>query len=458
MGTRSYQNYLESIKECNNRCNPPSYPTTPCLIPGPIGPQGYPGPIGKDGLTGNTGPQGPPGERGPSCGVILFMNVCEYIPIYTVKTHDKSIETTFFYSMDTSLYFSSAPIQKHIHANTHGVPAPQVITPGGDTTLTNVQFALAPNLLASNVIPPGAWEMHIWVKAPTIPLPDQEVPLIKLQWTLYLQNENNSVYSPFPVIISEAVEILQTSLNKSTEIIICANFSMPYILPSSKTRLLVGITAYSSIDETPLILSFESTYPSFVRTTLPSIGETGFTGPAGFGANSLYYSLASSSPSFTYNAGSIHSLFPNLLYGANVTANTRYSILIYGYFYTNVAGGITSIGFSQNSTTDCRINQTSYEITSSQYDNSAPSPNLIYSATYCLTNNFSPNSSTYSFNQTQTGVTFKFQGTVDVGVSGKLLPQIQFNNQVVYVMNRLSFIQLLAIGNSTNNSNIGEWS
>jgi hypothetical protein len=553
MSNRSYQNYLDSIKECNNRCTTPTFPTTPCLIPGPPGPPGPYGPQGPTGPTGSDGVPGPVGEIGPAGGVVLFMNVCDCVPIHTVTCgYNETIQVvTLFYNVDTSVYYSVAPIQKHVTVGKRGTPAPYVIHPGGDETPTHVQFALVPNLLASNVIPPGMWEMHIWVKAPFTPLPGQPVAIIKLQWTLFVQDENVS-YSPYPIIVSPAVEILQTYLTDTREIILPVEFLMPYILPSSASRLLIGITAYSTVDKTPLVLSFESTSPSFIRTTLTSVGATGLTGstgntgptgctgpqgirgtavntgatgytgetgytgatgytgitgptgvnftgttgftgptgvnftgstgntgltgltgftgvtgPAGFGANSLFFEIGVTGTASSLAASTSYPLFTQSVMenGVQVKANTRYSFLIQAIFSTSSAGGLIGTGFRQNGTTDCLLSQTSYQTIAMQSTTITASniSSASYSSYYLSsTSTFDASGQHYFINQTSgnTYVSFRVQGTIDIGAtSGYLLPQINFENQITtYIIQPLSFIQLIPIGSSTTNSNIGGWS
>ena len=196
-------------------------------------------------------------------------------------------------------------------------------------------------------------------------------------------------------------------------------------------------------------------------------GFTGVTGPAGFGANSLFFEMGVTGTASTLAAGTSYPLFTQsvMANGVKVTANTRYSVLINAIFVTSVDGGNISLGFRQNGTTDCLLDKVSYQTIAMQSttisSSNISSPN--YSAYYLPTGSTFDASGNYHFiNQTGANVcvSFRFQGTIDVdGRAGYLLPQINFQKAIAtYTIQPLSFIQLIPIGSSTTNSNIGGWS
>lgn len=278
-GNRGYQNYIESIKSCqaNRQCPPPS----PCAIPGPTGqpgppgrqgppgPPGPPGPQGQKGNLGNTGPIGPtgrPGNIGSSGGIVLFMNIDEIVSVNSVN----------FYNIDAMLYDTCSPTIKstRVTNDIQGTSVPQIPLNGDYHTGSEIQFALVDNLLSSTIIPPGKWDMHIWVRCAF-------QDLIKLQWTLYSQDATGT-FSPNPFAVSELKLIENASQTSSTEIIMSLFIDKPIILCENTTRLLLGLKAYTDVSSRPSIsLYFESSSPSFIRTTLIPIGPAGKTGPTG---------------------------------------------------------------------------------------------------------------------------------------------------------------------------------
>ena len=161
MSGRGYQNYLESVKACqaNNRPRPS---TPPCVIPGPTGQpgppgrQGLPGPPGQQGPKGSdgqVGPTGPAGSIGSSGGIVLFMNIDEIVTINSVN----------FYNIDMILYDTCSPTIKttRVTNNIQGTSVPPVTLNGDYFTGSEIQFAIVDNMLSSNIIPPGKWDMHI---------------------------------------------------------------------------------------------------------------------------------------------------------------------------------------------------------------------------------------------------------------------------------------------------------
>ena len=311
---RGYQNYLESIKECqinNNRpCPPlplgvipgptgqpgppgrpgPPGPPGPPGRPGPPGPSGPSGPSGPPGPPGPSGPSGPPGEQGPkgdtgntgaegptgsiggigsSGGIVLFMNIDEVVTINSVN----------FYNIDALLYDTCAPTIKssRITNDICGTSVPPIPLNGDSYTCSDIQFGIFDNLLSSTIIPPGMWDMHIWVRTAF-------KDVINLQWTLYSQDASG-IFSPNPFAVSELKKIENASLTTSSEVIISLYIDKPVILCDNTTRILLGLKAYTNVTTRPCIsLYFESSSPSFIRTTLlPSggVGATGATGPVG---------------------------------------------------------------------------------------------------------------------------------------------------------------------------------
>lgn len=191
-GNRGYQNYMESIKACNNdNRRPPSAPN--CVAPGPTGqpgppgrqgppgPPGPPGPQGRQGIPGRIGPQGfsgatgAAGSIGSSGGIVLFMNIDEVVHVNEYN----------FYNIDSILYETCSPTIKNttIYDNICGTPVPRPPV-GGDKfneSGSGIQFAIRPGVLSSNIVPPGKWDMHIWVRT-------AQARAINLQWTLYSQD------------------------------------------------------------------------------------------------------------------------------------------------------------------------------------------------------------------------------------------------------------------------------
>ncbi len=209
MGSRGYQNYLDSCSgyQSNRFGHPPLPPCPPHPGPphppdaytGPTGPRGSVGSDGSNGipgLPGDTGATGPVGTNGTAGGIVLFMNIDEIVMVNGIK----------FYNVDSELYESCAPTIKSVIVNDGnlGTAAPYVIIPGGDIVSgAEVQFALIPGLLSSNIIPPGLWDMHVWVRTPT---PNA----ISLQWTVYFQDEHGT-FTPNPFAASERVTITNSS-------------------------------------------------------------------------------------------------------------------------------------------------------------------------------------------------------------------------------------------------------
>ena len=297
---KGYQNYLESIQACqsNNQSNQ-SFQLNQnsgniiyndlvynidndddtgsnidsCDIihgkTGPIGPTGLTGATGTTGTTGPTGkigPTGPAGEMGTSGGIVLFMNIDEIITINSVN----------FYNIDAKLYDTNSPTIKttRVLSNILGTSVPPITLNGDCYTSYEIQFGIVDNLLSSNVIPPGRWDMHIWVRCAF-----QDV--INLQWTLYSQ-ETTGIFSPNPFAVSDIKTIVNASQVTSTEVIISLYITEPVILCNNDTRILLGLKAYTNVKTKPSIsLYFESSCPSFIRTTLVPRGATGCTGIAG---------------------------------------------------------------------------------------------------------------------------------------------------------------------------------
>jgi hypothetical protein len=207
--------------------------------------------------------------NGTSGGIVLFMNVDEIVMVNNYK----------FYNVDSNLYQTCAPTIKAVKIDNHiatcgGTPAPNVIIPGGDIVSKQyVQFALMPGLLSSNIIPPGMWDMHLWVRT-------AQSGQISLQWTLYFQDEDG-VYTPNPFAASEKVTITNSSLTSASEVVMPLYIQKPVCLCSTDTRILLAIKAFSSIPHACLSLYFESCSASFIRTTLVQSGGTGTTGPTG---------------------------------------------------------------------------------------------------------------------------------------------------------------------------------
>ena len=212
MDSRGYQNYLDSTRghqrgrPGGNPPCPPNPPHPPC--PPEHGPTGPPGPRGNTGRQGETGPAGetgPEGIQGVAGGIVLFMNIDEIVMVNGIK----------FYNVDSDLYETCAPTIKSVIVNDSplGTAAPYVIIPGGDIVSgSEVQFAVMPGLLSSNIIPPGMWDMHVWVRTPN-------ANVISLQWTVYFQDEDGT-FTPNPFAASDRVTIKNASLTKASEIVI----------------------------------------------------------------------------------------------------------------------------------------------------------------------------------------------------------------------------------------------
>ena len=95
-------------------------------------------------------------------------------------------------------------------------------------------------------------------------------------------------FSSFPPVEEAEIEMLlylfdgdgdldidSASLTQSTEVVIPLYIDRPIILCNGQTRLLIGIKAFTESTEKPSIsLYFESSNPSFVRTTLVPGGPT----------------------------------------------------------------------------------------------------------------------------------------------------------------------------------------
>ena len=220
----SYIDYISNKKNRQNSYDCPSNSNNHCIIPGPPGPPGPPGlpgptgttgplgPLGPIGLigftgpTGFTGPLGPIGPIGPAGGIVLFMNIDEIVSIDTIINRADTFVN--FYNVDSIIYHSCSPVIKNVvvTSNTNDTSVPS-IPPGGDIYNNNgIQFALMPGLLSSNVIPPGNWDMHIWVRT-------ADANEIYLQWTLYSQDED-STFSPNPITISEKILITNQLIKK----------------------------------------------------------------------------------------------------------------------------------------------------------------------------------------------------------------------------------------------------
>ena len=145
------------------------------------------------------------GMNSTSGGVVLFMNVNEIVVVNNIN----------FYNIDCDLSNKCAPIIKSVGVTNQpsGTPAPSVVIPDGDTiSRQNIQFALIPGLLSSNIIPSGMWDMHIWVRT-------AQAGIISLQWTLYFQDEDG-IFTPNPFAVSERVTITTSSLTSSSELIL----------------------------------------------------------------------------------------------------------------------------------------------------------------------------------------------------------------------------------------------
>jgi len=273
MDARGYRAYQESIRGYSRPpCPPPPCPgppLPPCPTPSTRGDTGATGPQGQQGNVGSIGPTGPTGQigmNGTSGGLVLFMNIDEIVMVDDVK----------FYNIDTELYQTCAPTIKSVIVddNICGTPAPNVIIPGGDIISgQEVQFALMPGLLSSNIVPPGMWDMHIWVRT-------AQGGSISLQWTLYFQDETG-VFTPNPFAASEKVTITNSSLTTASEVVIPLYIPTPVCLCDTNTRILLGLKAFSTIPQACLSLYFESCHASFIRTTLVPLGPTGLTGPTG---------------------------------------------------------------------------------------------------------------------------------------------------------------------------------
>lgn len=279
---RGYQNYMESIRACQgniHREHIPSHNNNPCIVPGPTGPQGETGPhgIGDTGHTGATGPNGTGdtgatgetgsvGMIGSSGGIVLFMNIDEIIEVNDVS----------FFNIDASLYTTCNPTIKNVRIlnDIQGTSAPPIPLNGDYYSGNEVQFALMSNVLSSTIIPPGKWDMHIWVRTST-------GEPITIQWTLYSQDAKGT-FSPNPINLSHIQRLSINNRMTPQEVVIPLFLDKPVILPCSKSRLLVGIKAYTESDSRPPIsMYFESTHPSFIRTTLVPVGPTGVTGNTG---------------------------------------------------------------------------------------------------------------------------------------------------------------------------------
>ena len=239
---------------------------------GPTGAQGQVGQTGAQGQVGQTGAQGQVGQTGPigsigsSGGIVLFMNIDEIVPINSVN----------FYNVDTILYNTCSPTIKstRVTNDIQGTSVPPVTLNGDYYTGSDVQFAIIDNMLSSTIIPPGKWDMHIWVRCAF-----QDV--ISLQWTLYSQVATGS-FSPNPFAVSEMKLIENASQTSSTEVIIPLYIDKPVILCENNTRILLGLKAYTTLSTKPSIsLYFESYSPSYIQTTLVPIGPTGEVGPTG---------------------------------------------------------------------------------------------------------------------------------------------------------------------------------
>ena len=204
--------------------------------------------------------------NGTAGGIVLFMNIDEVVMVNGIK----------FYNVDSDLYETCAPTIKSVVVSDSnlGTAAPYVIIPGGDIISgAEVQFALIPGLLSSNIIPPGMWDMHVWVRTAQ---PD----VVSLQWTLYFQDETGT-FTPNPFAASERVTVTNASLTTATELVIPLYISKPVCLCDTNTRILLRLRAYSSVPSAALSLYFESCSASFIRTTLVPLGFTGEAGPTG---------------------------------------------------------------------------------------------------------------------------------------------------------------------------------
>jgi hypothetical protein len=203
--------------------------------------------------------------NGSAGGIVLFMNVDEIVVVNDV----------IFYNVDNDLYQTCAPTIKSVKITDDicGTAAPS-IPPGGDNISgQEVQFALIPGLLSSNIIPPGMWDMHIWVRT-------AQGGNISLQWTLYFQDEDGT-FTPNPFAVSDLVTITNSSLTTASEVILPLYIPKPVCLCSTNTRILLGLKAFSDIPNACLSLYFESCSASFIRTTLVPAGRLGPTGPTG---------------------------------------------------------------------------------------------------------------------------------------------------------------------------------
>ena len=288
MDTRNFQNYYNALSQAtysNNsrssnhtRQDSPGYQGGRGGYPGTPGdgpPQGPPGDRGPRGYTGDNGPPGDPGatgsvgRAGPAGGLILFMNINENVEVANYK----------FYNVSTSLHQSqSTTIRNVILSDTGmGAPAPYVLVPGGDVVSgSEIQFALAPGLLTSNIIAPGRWDMHLWVRS-------SHCNAVSLQWTIYIQNDP-SVFTPNPIAVSDRIYVSNTSQTTADEVILPLYIPKPIHLPSINSRVLISVKAYCDSRNASLAMYFESTNTSFIRTTLIPLGSTGqfgATGPTG---------------------------------------------------------------------------------------------------------------------------------------------------------------------------------
>jgi hypothetical protein len=194
------------------------------------------------------------------------MNIDEIVTINNVN----------FYNIDSTLYETCSPTIKstRVTNDIQGTSVPQITLNGDYYSGYEIQFAIVDNLLSSTIIPPGKWDMHIWVRCAF-------QDLIQLQWTLYAQEESGT-FSPNPFAVSELKAIQNASQVNSTEVIISLYIDKPVILCDCKTQILLGLKAFTSVPTRPSIsLYFESCNPSFIRTTLIPIGPMGNTGPTG---------------------------------------------------------------------------------------------------------------------------------------------------------------------------------
>ena len=268
MDARGYRAYQESIRGYSRPpCPPPPCPgpLPPCPTPPTHGDTGATGPQGRQGDVGPTGPTGQMGMNGASGGLVLFMNVDERVYVDGIA----------FYNVDKDLYQTSSPtITTTILDNSIiGTPAPPIIMPDGDYA-SEIQFALMPGVLSSNIIPPGMWDMNIWVRTP-------QVGRVSLQWSLYSQDEEKGKYSPFLFAESEKYTITTSSGTCPVQLVMPLYVAKPCCLCDTNSRILLGLRAFTDLPQACLSLYFESCKASFIRTTLVPGGPTGVTGPTG---------------------------------------------------------------------------------------------------------------------------------------------------------------------------------